>query len=209
MTRILLISGSLQVGSLHTAALRTATRFPPPDITATLFDGLRSLPAFVPGEQVEPDAVAFMRHRVKAADALLFSTPQYAGSLPGTLKNLLDWLVDGGDLDGKPVAWLSVTAPGYDEGAHTTLEAALGHGNARLLRSACIRVPLSPGAADTNGIVADPQLHMALADTLQALSRSVAASQVRQQPSWEAYSSLYPVVQRRDPPAFRGGRPWS
>lgn len=202
MTRILLISGSLQAGSLHTAALRTAARICPPDLTATLFDGLRSLPAFVPGEQA-PDAVTFMRQRVDAADALLFSSPQYAGSLPGTLKNLLDWLVDGGQLDGKPVAWLSVVAPGYDEGAHATLETALQHGNATLLRPACIRVPLSPGAADARGIVADSQLHMALADTLQALSRSVAASQTRPRPSWEAYSSLYPVVPRRDPSAFR------
>jgi NAD(P)H-dependent FMN reductase len=206
MTRILLISGSLREGSLHTAALRTAARFAPAEITASLYDGLRSLPAFVPGEQTPP-AVAFLRHRVNAADAVLFSTPEYAGSLPGSLKNLLDWLAEGGELDGKPVAWLSVAASGQDEGARATLETVLAQCHARVLRSACIRTPLSPSAVDQQGLVTDPRLHMALLDMLQALARSLAAPQPRQQPSWQAYSSLYPVVPpRRDTSGFRNGR---
>jgi chromate reductase len=205
MTRILLISGSIREGSLHTAALRTAVRFAPPEITATLYGGLRSLPAFVPGEQPTPDPVALLRHQVNGADAVLFSTPEYAGSLPGSLKNLLDWLADGGALDGKPVAWLSVAAPGQDEGARATLETVLTHSKARVLRPACIRVPLSPSAVDAQGIVTDQRLHMALLDMLQALTRSLAIPQQRQPPSWQAYSSLYPVVPRRDPSAFRNG----
>jgi chromate reductase len=206
MTRILLISGSIPEGSLHTAALRTAVRLAPSGIAATLYDGLRSLPAFVPGESTLPGAVAVLRHEVNAADAVLFSTPEYAGSVPGSLKNLLDWLVDGGELDGKPVAWLSVAAPGQDEGALATLETVLGHGNARVLRSACIRIPLSLEAVDATGIVADPRLHMASLDMLQALTRLLAAPQPRQPPSWQAYSSLYPVVPRLGPAAFRPGR---
>jgi chromate reductase len=207
MTRILLISGSTLEGSLHTAALRTAARFAPPDITATLYDGLRALPAFVPGEQISPGAVALLRHRVNAADAVLFSTPEYTGSLPGSLKNLLDWLADGGDLNGKPAAWLSVAAAGEDDGARGMLETVLEHGNARLLRPACIRIPLRPDAVDAQGIVTDPRLHMALLDALQALARSLAAPEPRQQPSWQAYSSLYPVVPpRQDRSHFRDWR---
>ena len=206
MTRILLISGSTREESLHTAVLRTAARFAPPDITATRYDGLRTLPAFVPGERNPPGAVALLRHRVDAADAVLFSTPQYAGSLPGSLKNLLDWLVDGGQLASKPVAWLSVDAPGQDDGARASLETVLGHGNARVLRSACIRVPLSPGSVDAYGIVTDSRLHMALLDMLHGLARSLAPAVPQQPPSWQVYSSLYPVVPRRDPSAFRKGR---
>jgi chromate reductase, NAD(P)H dehydrogenase (quinone) len=204
MTRILLISGNTDDGSLHTAALRTAARFATAGIAATLYDGLRGLPAFVPGEQTPPDAVAVLRQRVDAAHAVLFSTPQFAGSLPGSLKNLLDWLVDGGQLDGKPVAWLSVAAPGQDEGALAMLQTVLGHGNAQLLRSACIRIPLDPGAVDAQGSVTDPRLHMALLDMLPALGRSPAPPQP--QPSWQAYSSLYPVVARRDPSDLRNWR---
>jgi chromate reductase len=153
-----------------------------------------------------PDPVALLRHRVDAADAVLFSTPEYAGSLPGSLKNLLDWLADGDALDGKPVAWLSVAASGQDEGARATLETVLAHSKARVLRPACIRVPLSPGAVDAQGIVTDPRLHMALLDMLQALARSLATHEPRQPPSWQAYSSLYPVLPRPDPFPFRNRR---
>jgi len=205
MMRVLLISGSTREGSLHTAALRTAARFAPEEITASLYDGLRGLPAFVPGEHT-PDAVTFLRHRVNAASALLFSTPEYAGSLPGSLKNLLDWLADGGELDGKPVAWLSVSAPGRDEGAYATLDTVLTHGGAQVLRPACIRVPLSLGSVDAQGLVTDPQLHMALLDMLQVLTRSLAVQQPRPQPSWQAYSSVYPVVQRSNPLTARHRR---
>ena len=203
MTRILLISGSTREGSLHTAALRTAARFAPDEVTASLYDGLRGLPAFVPGEPA-PDRVAFLRHRVNAAEAVLFCTPEYAGSLPGSLKNLIDWLADGGELVGKPAAWLSVATPGQGEGALATLEAALAHGGAKLLRPACIRVPLGLGAVDGQGLVTDPRLHLALADMLQALARSLSVPEPREQPSWQAYSSVYPVVARRPDPRVAG-----
>lgn len=196
MTRILLISGSTREGSLHTAALRTAARFAPAEITASLYDGLRGLPAFAPGEP-DPGPVTFLRQRVIAAGAVLFCTPEFAGSMPGSLKNLLDWLIDGGDLDGKPVAWLSVAAPGKDDGAGATLETALAHGNARLLRPACIRVPLHLDSVDDKGYVTDPRLHMALTDMLGALTRSLETAEPKPQPSWQAYSSVYPVIQQR------------
>jgi chromate reductase len=207
MTRILLITGGTSEGSLHTAALRTAARFAPADLTATLYDGLRGLPAFVPGQQPVPEAVAGLRDEVAAAQAVLFSTPEYAGSLPGSLKNLLDWLVDGGDLSAKPAAWLSVAAPGQDESALTALQTALSYGNAKLLRPACIRVPLNPAAVDAQGLVTDPQLHRAVQDILHALMRSAAAPRPRAQPSWQAYSSVFPVVMRKDAGTPRGWRP--
>jgi chromate reductase len=207
MTRILLITGGTSEGSLHTAALRTAVRFAPDGLSAALYDELRELPAFVPGEQPVPATVARLREEVAVADALLFSTPEYAGSLPGSLKNLIDWLVDGGDLSRKPAAWLSVAPPGQDESALTALETALSFGNAKLQRPACVRVPLDPAAVDAQGVVTDPQLHRALGDILRALVRSAAAPKPRAQPSWQAYSSVFPVVMRRDASTPRGWRP--
>ena len=203
MTRLLLISGSTRDDSLQTAALRTAVRFAPPEVTATLYDALGVLPAFVPGRPKPPGSAALLRQVVAASDAILFCTPQYAGSLPGSLKNLLDWLVDGGDLTGKAVAWLSVSAPSQDDGAHTMLETVLAHAGARLQRPACIRIPLPPSAIGPDGIITEPQLHMAVTDVLAALSRIVAPA--RPQPSWQAYSSLYPVV---TPPETRPRWPW-
>jgi NAD(P)H-dependent FMN reductase len=204
MTRILLISGNTRPDSLHTAALRTAARSAPPEISASLYDGLRDLPAFVPGES--PDPVSFLRLQVSAADAVLFSTPEFAGSMPGSLKNLLDWLVDGGDLTGKPAAWLSVAVPGQDEGACTALEVVLGHAGARVLHPACVRIPLTQSAMDDHGTVADPHLHQALLDLLRTLARSLAAPRPKAAPSWQAVSSLYPVVQRNDASPLRSWR---
>ncbi|MEU4419315.1 NAD(P)H-dependent oxidoreductase [Actinoplanes sp. NPDC024001] len=207
MTRVLLVSGSTRDGSLYTAALRTAVRHAPPGITAVRYDGLAALPAFVPGDPDPGLAVTALRRQVTEADAVLFSTPEYAGSLPGSLKNLLDWLVDGGELTGKPAAWLSVVAPGRDDGARAALESVLGHGGARLLRPACVRLPLEMSAVDGEGIVTDGRLHVALRDMMQALLRCLAAPEQRRPPSWQAHSSLYPVVQRQDSPGFRPGGP--
>ncbi|MFC7532554.1 NADPH-dependent FMN reductase [Actinoplanes sp. GCM10030250] len=209
MTRVLLISGSTRDGALHTAALRTAARYAPPGITTTLFDGLRHLPAFIPGDPENPEAVAALRQQVVQADALLFCTPEYAGSLPGSLKNLLDWLVDGGELTGKPAAWLSVVGPERDDGARVSLESVLEHGGARLLRPACIRIPLEMSAVDGDGLVTDDRLHVALQDMVQALIRGLAGAEPRPQPSWQAHSSVYPVIQRQSSPTFRSGAPRS
>ncbi|GGK76983.1 NADPH-dependent FMN reductase [Mangrovihabitans endophyticus] len=202
MTRVLLIPGSTHDRSLHTAALRTAARFAPAGFTVTRYDGLRDLPAFVPGEQ-PPEVVTALRRQVRDADALLVCTPEYAGSLPGSLKNLFDHLVDAGDLDGKPAAWLSVALPGQDEGAYAALETVLSHGGARLVRSACIRIPLSIAAVGADGLVVDEQLRTAASDILQTLARSLVAEPPREQPSWQAYSSLYPMVMRPGTAAFR------
>jgi chromate reductase, NAD(P)H dehydrogenase (quinone) len=208
MARILLISGSTREDSLHTAALRTAALIAPPGVTAVLYDALRVLPAFVPLERSVPGSVGLLREQVAAADGVLFCTPEYGGSLPGSLKNLLDWLADGPHLTGKPVAWISVAAPGQDDGARVALEAVLDHAGARLLRSAGIRIPLTPTAVDARGLVPEPQFHQAAQDVLLSLSRSQSPAPEQAQPSWQAYSSLYPMVQQTDTSTLRaGGRP--
>lgn len=207
MTRILLITGSTRDDSLHTAALRTAARVAPAGITATVFDGLVTVPAFVPGEPHGRGAMPLIRHIVNEAEAILFCTPEYGGSLPGTLKNLLDHLMAGGDLHGKPVAWLSVAAAGQDEGARAELEKVLTNGGARVLANACVRIPLRVDAVDASGLVNDPQLHVALQDMLRSLAGALKPPAPREQPSWQAYSSLFPVVgQRADPKAPTGPR---
>ncbi|HTR94311.1 MAG TPA: NADPH-dependent FMN reductase [Trebonia sp.] len=89
----MLVSGSTRSGSTNSAALATAAALAPPEVTAVVYDGLAALPAFNPdddGDQV-PAPVAGLRGEIEASEAVLFCTPEYAGTLPGSFKNLLDW----------------------------------------------------------------------------------------------------------------------
>jgi chromate reductase len=80
-----------------------------------------------------PASVVALRAAIAKADAVVFCTPEYAGTLPGTFKNLLDWTVGGGELYGKPVAWVNVAGPGRGTGADATLATVLGYVGARIL----------------------------------------------------------------------------
>ena len=85
--------GSLRRGSTNAAALDAVARIEVPDATFDRYEGLSRLPHFDPDADVDPlhPAVAELRRRIAESDAVLFSTPEYAGTLPGSFKNLLDW----------------------------------------------------------------------------------------------------------------------
>ena len=114
-------------------------------MTAVPYEGLAGLPAFNPdhdGERV-PEAVAELRREIAAADAVLFCPPEYTGSLPGSLKNLLDWTVGGGEMYGKPVARISAAAEGRGMGAQDALASVLGYLGATVTETACRRIPVA------------------------------------------------------------------
>jgi NAD(P)H-dependent FMN reductase len=139
--RILLISGSTRPGSSNTLVLQCLHELEHPGVATDLYDGLTQLPAFVPSTDRAPAAaVADLLRRIASAEAVLFSTPEYAGGLPGTLKNLLDWTVGGGELYRKPVAWLDVAHPGRGHGARTQLETVLGYVGAVVVDAACLHI---------------------------------------------------------------------
>jgi NAD(P)H-dependent FMN reductase len=139
--RVLLISGSTRDGSSNTFALRALHDLDSGGVTTELYQGLRGLPAFVPDGPV-PAEVVDLLSRIQAADAIVFSTPEYAGGLPGALKNLLDWTVGGGQLYGKPVGWLDVANPGRGQGARAQLRTVLDYVGARIVENACVHVTL-------------------------------------------------------------------
>ena len=114
LRRILLIPGSTRNGSTNVAALRAMLDAAERDVSAVLFEGLAELPAFNPDDDYEPlpGPVAALREQIASADGILFCTPEYAGALPGSFKNLLDWTVGGPEMDRKPVAWINVAAEG-------------------------------------------------------------------------------------------------
>jgi NAD(P)H-dependent FMN reductase len=169
--RILLISGSTRHGSGNTAALRTVQAVAPDGITAEIYGGLAALPAFSPDEdQQPPGPAAELRARIAAADALLFCTPEYAGTLPGSLKNLLDWTVGGGEIYGKPVGWINVAVGGRGTGAEEHLAMVLRYVGAVAVEGACVRVPVLRDAVGPDGIIADPGIRAEFLSALMTLA---------------------------------------
>jgi chromate reductase len=107
--KVLGISGSLRRGSYNTAALRAATELVPDGMQLELWQGLRDVPPYDDDQrqgQGFPPAAADLRARIKAADALLIVTPEYNYSVPGVLKNAIDWASRPPEqpFDGKPIA---------------------------------------------------------------------------------------------------------
>jgi chromate reductase, NAD(P)H dehydrogenase (quinone) len=171
--RVLLISGSTRAGSANTAALATAAALAPPGVTTVLYQGLAGLPAFNPDHDGDllPDPVAELRREIERADAVLFCAPEYAGTLPGSLKNLLDWTVGGGELYGKPVAWLNVAAANRGTGAQQTLASVLGYVGAVIVENACRHIPVDRSAIGPDGTVTDPRFAAGLVGTWAELVR--------------------------------------
>lgn len=111
--RIVALSGSLRQGSFNSELLRTAAAAAPGNVEVELYEGLKDIPPYdgdddVPGDH--PLAVQRLKHALDAADAVLVATPEYNSSIPGVLKNALDWVsrpLSESPVRNKPVAVIS------------------------------------------------------------------------------------------------------
>jgi len=173
MTRLLLVSGSLRAVSTNTALLRTAATIAAPPVVAVLYGGLAALPAYNPDDDTDPlpSAVALLREEIHASGGVLFSTPEYAGTLPGAFKNLLDWTIGDGRPDSiyeKPVAWVNAAARGA-AGAHATLRTVLGYAHAVIVEGACADIAVTADMIGPDGLIADATVRRALAHVLEVL----------------------------------------
>jgi chromate reductase len=106
------LCGSLRKASVNHAALRLAGQLMPAGMTLEVADW-REVPVFDADQMAQglPPAVAALRERIRRADGVLIATPEYNFSIPGGLKNLLDWLSRGDDqpFAHKPLAMLSAS----------------------------------------------------------------------------------------------------
>lgn len=110
------ISGSLRRQSLNTAALRACTQLLPPGVTMALAD-ISAIPLYNEEirEQGLPAAVQTLREQILKADAILIATPEYNYSIPGVLKNAIDWASrpPSQPFEGKPIALVSASPGGF------------------------------------------------------------------------------------------------
>ena len=172
-TRLLMICGSLRAESVNAAVLRTAAALVPNGMTAEIYEGLATLPYFDPDADHDPlpPTVAQLRAAIAAADAVLFCTPEYAGALPGSFKNLLDWTVGGGEMYRKPVAWINAsTAPAGAVNAHASLRTVLGYLSTEVVEAACANIPVPRASIADDGLIQDAAIRAEIAAAVATLA---------------------------------------
>jgi NAD(P)H-dependent FMN reductase len=176
--RILLLCGSLRRGSTNGALLMTARAVAPDGVEAVWYDGVAGLAHFNPDHDVEPlpAGVSDLRRSLGEADALLVSTPEYAGALPGSFKNVFDWAVGGGEIYEKPVAWVNVaTSSGRAANAHRSLRLVLGYAGTDIVDAACADIPVQRADVGPDGLVTGAAERAQIASVVRALADHVAA----------------------------------
>jgi chromate reductase len=179
--RIVGLAGSLRTGSFNRQLLAAAAHELPANVTLQIWDGLERVPPFNEDLELgpEPVGVAALRRVLNEADAVLIATPEYNGSIPGQLKNALDWASrprGAAVLEGKQVATISAS-PSHrgGAGAQADLRKVLGVIGAEL-RGEEIAVPRIDEQFDERGGLLDQELRAHLRFTLAALIDPVAAS---------------------------------
>ncbi len=116
--KVLAISGSLRRDSYNTKLLRAAEELFPPEVEVEIWEGLKAVPPYDEDDDVEaaPAAVAALRAAIAGADAVLFATPEYNSSIPGQLKNAIDWVsrpLVTSPLRNKPVAVVGASSGAF------------------------------------------------------------------------------------------------
>ena len=178
--RILAISGSLRADSHNTRLLRHLAKQARAGVEIELWDGLRSVPPYDADDDVEPApaAVAGLRDAIAAADGLLFATPEYNSSIPGTLKNALDWASRpraSTPLQNKPAAVVGATTGRFGAvWAQAELRKVLASSGARVV-DLDLPVSQADSAFDDDDALADAELDARAHQVLAALIELIAA----------------------------------
>jgi chromate reductase len=175
--RVLGIAGSLRRGSHNRRLLRAAGELLPPGVVLEEWDGLAALPAFDEDlEDTPPEPVAEFLELVAGADALLIATPEYNASVPGALKNALDWAsrpFPENVLKDKPSAVIGASTGLFGAvWAQAEVRKALKASGAHVLESE-LPVGLADTAFDVDGGLANPELARRLEDLAGDLVREV------------------------------------
>ena len=178
--RVLGISGSLRRDSHNTKLLRAAAALLPPGAEFELWGDLKSVPPYDAdddhGLAARPESLRSLDAAIREADVVLFSTPEYNHSIPGVLKNALDWLsrpLAESPLRRKPVAVVGASTGLFGAvWSQAELRKVLSAIGARVIDRE-LPVGLAADAFDERGRLADGDLELTLADLLAELAGEV------------------------------------
>ncbi len=176
--RILAISGSLREASDNTALLRALAEEAPTGVEVELWTGLREIPPYDGDHDLEPgpETVETFRSLVRDADAVFFSTPEYNSSIPGALKNALDWAsrpFATNAFRNKPVAVIGSSHGAFGAvWAAAELRKVLAAMGARVVEAE-LAVGHAPEKFDDAGELVDDEIRQGLRDALETLLAEV------------------------------------
>jgi chromate reductase len=180
--RILGISGSLRSDSYNAKLLALAAKLLPPEAELVRFEGLKAIPPYDQDEDREPlhPAVADLRAQIAGADALLVATPEYNSSIPGQLKNAIDWAsrpLESSVLRNKDAAVIGASTSMFGAvWAQAELRKVLAAAGGRVIDRE-LAVARADGAFHPNGELRDPDLIAELGDILAELRAEATRSQ--------------------------------
>jgi chromate reductase len=173
--RVLGISGSLRRDSWNSAVLLAAEELLPEDAELELYDGLKAIPPYDEDDDVTPApaAVADFRDALAGADAILFSTPEYNSSIPGVLKNAIDWAsrpLATNPLRNKPVAVVGASTGAFGAvWAQAELRKVLAATGARVVEGE-VAFGHAPTRFDEEGRLVDEPLREQLGEVVETLT---------------------------------------
>jgi len=173
--RILGIAGSVRSDSHNARLLRHAAEQAPDGVEVEIWEGLKSIPPYDEDDDVEPapEAVAELREALAGADALLIATPEYNRSIPGVLKNAIDWASRPRaetPLQNLPAAVIGASTGGFGGvWAQAELRKVLAATGARVVDLE-LAVPKTGDAFDADGHLVAAEQDVRLAEVLEALA---------------------------------------
>ena len=173
--RLLAISGSLRRDSYNSRLLRLAAEEAPAGVEVDIYDGLATIPPYDADTDVEPAPVPVreLRELIANADGLIFATPEYNSSIPGVLKNAIDWASRPRattPLAGKPAAVMGATTGHFGAvWAQAELRKVLGSTGARVV-DAEASLALADEAFGASGDLNDEQTISAIRDLTSAVA---------------------------------------
>lgn len=173
--RLLGFTGSTRLRSSNTALVEALELLAPADVEVTVYRDLARLPHFNPDDERDrlPEIVATLRAAVGEADGLVMSTPEYAHGLPGSFKNLLDWLVGSLTFPYKPVMLVFGSAASVH--APASLREILRTMSATLVPEADVTLELRGRSPTAREIADDPAIADQLREALEVFVRQVRA----------------------------------
>lgn len=168
MKKVFAICGSTRERSANLSLLHFVKELAQAEMEVEIFNELSSLPHFNPDldKETAPQVVEELRDRINKADGVLICTPEYVFSLPGALKNLLEWFVSTIIFTDKPVAFITASASGAK--AHEQLQLVLRTIGANLRSETQLLIQGAKGKISNEGTITDAATVQQIEDLLKA-----------------------------------------